>query len=252
METSNKKVTTIYNYELVDFAYFEDRRFERSFCEEFIFIKKIYLKNRFPAAKTTILNYDSQEKPLSLSERNWSSFIAILELKKFLSNDNYNLVLTELVAKSDSYDQINIIIKFLLEHKSFDFISINTIIELALKKWVVKKSFNAQRYIINLVYRNIDLIELSLIERVLTDFPHRTTSILKSEKEKHNELVKKVEFALHEKLNNAEIYNLNFKSNKSSTKHVIFDEKNNEDVYEDEIRKMNLEDPSWRIANDLD
>lgn len=245
-------MTKIFNFEISGFAYFEDRRFERSPCEEYVFIDKSYILDHFLESRKRILHYAPQESPLSLSEETREFYISILELKIMLSNENYNLILSNLVKKVNSFDQVNILFKFLIEHDNYDSNSINTIIQLSLYSNAIKRSFNAQRQILTLIFKNIDLIEPILIHKILSDFPHRSTSPISSHQDKHNELAKKIEQALQEKEKKSEYIGSNEQKRNTRSTHSNFDWNLEIKAGEDELRKWDREDSSWRIANDLD
>jgi hypothetical protein len=252
MSNNAKVMTKIFNFELAGFAYFEDRRFKKHYCEELVFINKSYIIEHFPEYRKKILHYSPQESPLSLSEERRELFIPILELKILLSSDFYNKILTNLVKEVNSFEQVNILFKFLIEHDNYNSNSINAILRLSLHSTPIKRSFNAQRGILKLVLRNVDLIEPNLIQKILSDFPHRSTSPISPDQDKHNELAKKIEQALNEKEKQPEYYEPDEQKRNTRNPYSSFDWNHEIEAGEDELRKWDREDSDWRIANDLD
>jgi hypothetical protein len=252
INNQEKKITNIINYEISGFAYFEDRRFERTFCERYVFIKKSYLTSHFPTQRLIFIHYTPKDIPLSLTEDIRESFLPILELKMLLSNANYNSILLELLAKANSFDQVNIIFEYLIEHKKYDSETINAILDLSLNSRTIRGSFEAQKLILTLVYENINLIESKLVHKILSEFPHGHNLLIKENQDKHQELVGEIENAVKEKVKKSEhLVSQELKRNIQSTYQNT--NRNLEiEAGEEELRKWDQEDSSWRIANDLD
>jgi hypothetical protein len=244
--------TKTFSFEISGFAYFEDRRFDISPCEEFIFIEKKFISSQFPKFGSVVNQYIPQEYPMLIPEERKSQFIFILELKVLLSKNVYNKILSELVARINCFDQTNILIKFLLEYDDFDKNTINSIIVAFLRNKQIRGSFNAQRKIIEFIDKNFDLIEQDLIREILLSFPHGSTSVKKSDHDKHNELVKKVELALVHSGKKVQFRGRELKKGNVYSPESL--QKRNFDIEagEEELEKWDKEDSSWRIANDLD
>jgi hypothetical protein len=247
-----EKITNILNYEISGFAYFEDRRFERASCERYVFIKKSYLTSQFPTQRLIIIHYTPKDVPLSLTEDTRESFLPILELKMLLSNANYNSILFELLAKAKSFDQINIIFEYLIEHKKYDLETINAILDLSLNSRTIRGSFEAQKLILTLVYENINLIESNLVHKILSEFPHGHNLLIKENQDKHQELVGEIENALKEKAKKSELIGPQELKRNIPITYQNTDWNPEIEAGEEELRKWDKEDSSWRIANDLD
>jgi hypothetical protein len=169
---ANKKLEKTIVYQIEGVALFEDRRYYKTASDRFLFIEKTYLREFDKTIK-----YISNLKPKSLIDDNASHFIYVIELKPLMSASDYNNLLCKMLKISNEYDKINIVFPYLIENKDFSTESINRIIEYSLKSKTVRNAFQAQNLMLELIYINKSIIDSTLFNRVLSDFPHKSGGI---------------------------------------------------------------------------
>lgn len=196
---NEKKITNIFKDEIFGFAYFEDRRFEKAFCERLVFIYKSFLAERFPYLKLKIDLYKPQEQPQLLVPEMINSMIYFTELKELVSSSNYNSLLLELLIRAKTFDHVNMIFSYLSLNKNFDKETINEILDLCLKRRIIIGSFEAQRLILNFIWSNFNLIDSQLIEKLLSKFQRQTYLVSQEEKDKRQTLINKIRLELNKK-----------------------------------------------------
>jgi hypothetical protein len=248
---NEKTFTNIFKYELFGLAYFEDRRFEKAFCKSYIFIYKSYLVTHFPNLEMMINEYCQKEEPQTLNQESRSLLIQLTEIKELVSISNFNLILIELIKKANSFEQINIIFLYLIEYNHFEKMAINEILNLCLVKPTIRGAFEAQKNILNLILKNINLIEIQLVEKLLDNFPHDFQIIFESQKIRHQALIDDINLELIKKRSELESENSN-KPNIIKSSYTYYNRNLEIEEGENELRRWDEEDPSWRIANDLD
>jgi hypothetical protein len=182
-----------------------------------------------------------------LPEESREQFISLLELEKILPKTTYNQLLKELLTNAKGFDQINIVFDYILAYKDHQAETINFIISRIISNREIRNSFQAQNGMPKLVLNNLHLIESSLTRKFISDFP-RPTNLLspdsKNQYEKTMDIIKKstednTDSHRPKKINRTE-------------SHHRGDWNLEIEAGEDELRKWDEEDPSWRIANDLD
>jgi hypothetical protein len=166
-----KKLLHTLTYEIEHIALFEDRRFEKACGERFLFIDVKFLIKHFDRV---VDNTSFNIKPTSLNGELGNNFCEIFELQPFLTTEEYNVLLFELLKNVQSFDQMNILIIPLLKHKNYSKELINYFIEKSLNDVTVRRSFEVQKHLITIIVENKALIESSLFHRVLSDFPHKS------------------------------------------------------------------------------
>lgn len=259
-----KKIDRILHYELPEFAYFEDRRYERNPCDEFIFISKSHLFQKFPQLSHNLINNTQNEKALSLNDYENNKYISLNDLVTLLSVDEYNFILLELTENAKDYDQVNMVFTYLRKYHNYNLNTINEILVTCLQRRVVQISFEARRHILTLVKENLDLIEPRIIRRILDDFPHQIELLFENKRIKHDELVNSIEKYLEEKesisgenieesiKNRNETCESEFEENVKIPDLKMHEEIDWLSVGDDEIRRMDKEtEGDWRIGNDF-
>ena len=240
-------VVKILKSEICDFAHFEERRFEKSFGERFIFIKKTYLKKYHPELVVIISEYDSVEFPISLPEVLRKSFISLEELKNIASHQSFNDLLKELFLKSEGFDQVNIVFDHIVNFTFYNSKTINFILRLSLDDTEKRNSFQVRNKIYKLVLNNTEIIDSDLVKEIVINFPKPNNLISDDSKIEYNNIIaaiiklteSRIDWKNHRRIDK---YSSSFKSFRYSQL----------DLGEEEMRKWDTEDPSWRVANDLD
>jgi hypothetical protein len=163
-----KKLVSTLKYEISGFALFEDRRFEKASCERYLFLNTDYLNLHFNLS----INKDLIKlTPTSTTEE---KFIEIFELQTFLTIEEYDILLFELIEKVNSFDQMNILIIALLKHKNYTKKLINYFIDKSLNDITIRRSFEVQKHLLSIITENKELINPILFHRVLSEFPHQS------------------------------------------------------------------------------
>jgi hypothetical protein len=166
-----KKLIATYAHKISGLALFEDRRFEKTSGERYLFIDTNYLYLHF----SKLLNKSKFIlKPTSLTEEFGSEYIEIFELETHLTIDEYNFILFELIKNVNSFDQMNILIIPLLKHKHYTKELINYFIDKALNNVTIRRSFEVQRHLLSIIVENKELIEPRLFHSALSEFPHQS------------------------------------------------------------------------------
>ena len=246
MEKNKEIIVNIFNHEIVEFAYLEDRRFHKSFSKRFIFIRKKYLEDSHPSTFFATNDYSSNISPISLPEEERQLFISISELKDLVNNKIYNLVLKDLLLRADGFDQINIVFDHIFEFKEFDEETINTIIHRITTSWELKNSFQVKNKMPDFVYNNIHLINPIHIREFINSFPRPVNLITEESRNNYSETVAKIKMILGDNSN------INQPERKNYSQKYHSNTFNNEvNAGMDELKKWDSEDSSWRIANDL-
>jgi hypothetical protein len=247
MDKNKETVVNIFNHEIIDFAYFEDRRYHKSFSKRFIFIRKKYLKDSYPLTFFVTNDYSSSISPISLPENERELFISLSELKDLVQNETYNLILKDLLLRSDGFDQINIVFDHIFEFKEFNEDTINSIIHSITTSWVLKNSFQVKNKMPAFVYNNIHLIKPIHIWEFINSFPNPVNLITEESRNNHKETIAKIKMTLGDNSNTHHPERKNY-----SQKYHSNTLSNEINAGMDELKKWDSEDSSWRIANDLD
>jgi|Laugresbdmm110sd_1035091.scaffolds.fasta_scaffold01038_9 hypothetical protein len=166
-----KKLLSTISYELENLALFEDRRFLKESSERYLFVNTKFLEvkyNKVLDPKKFILS------PTSLSDELGVNFIEISELKSNLTTEEYNILLFELIKNVESFDQMNILIIPLLQHQNYSKELINYFLNESLRNSTIRRSFEVQRNLLNIVVANKELIESDLFFKILSEFPHQS------------------------------------------------------------------------------
>lgn len=164
-----KKLISTFTHKIPELALFEDRRFEKASGERYLFIEINFLYRTFHISINTDF---TKFKPTSLSENIENTYIEIFELEQYLTIDEYNILLYELIKNISSFDQMNILILVLVKHKQFSKELINYFINKSLNDSTIRRSFEVQRHLLSIIIENKELIEPDLFHRVLSEFPH--------------------------------------------------------------------------------
>lgn len=242
-----EKINRILKSEIKDFAYFEDRRFLKSPSERHIFIRKLYLTSHYPEIAPNIRNYKSLDTPLSLSEETRELFISLIELQKILTIKTFNQLLQNLLTKAKGFDQINIVFDFLFLHKDYDGDTINFIINSANSNHEIRGSFQAQNVMPTMILNNIQLVDASLVLKFVSNFPKPNNLLTNELRNKYELTIETIKRSIKgkEKIKPT-VRNTNLYSNRRNDWNAEIE------AGEDELRKWDEEDPSWRVANDFD
>lgn len=166
-----KKLLSTISYELENLALFEDRRFLKESSERYLFVNTKFLEvkyNKVLDPKKFTLS------PTSLSDELGVNFIEISELKTNLTTEEYNILLFELIKNVESFDQMNILIIPLLQHQNYSKELINYFLNESLRNSTIRRSFEVQRNLLNIVVANKELIESDLFFKILSEFPHQS------------------------------------------------------------------------------
>lgn len=238
MNNPSRKIIRFLTSSLSNFAYFEDRRYEKVFGDQYIFINLAFLITTFKI-KPISSDYNYTVVPLSLEESERKKYICILDLKQLISNDDYNNILVELLTRAQTYDQVNTVFPHLLSNDKFSSVTLNKIISLCLSKH--KNSFEAQKNIWVLIEKNIGICDVVLVRRVIMEF-RKFHELLNPDK--YSDIIKRINDALPpDNIINQRKEDISYHA------HSFDDEIENG---MDELRKWDKEDPSWRISNDLE
>lgn len=246
MGTNGEKIDRFIKYEIGGLAYLEERRFLKSPGKRFIFIEKAYLISHYPESRSSILSYTTVDTPLSLPEESRKLFISLIELTELITNKSYNLLLKELLTKAKGFDQINIVFDHLLDYKNYDSETINFIINSTISYWEIRNSSQAQNRMPKLVLDNIQLIEGDLVRKFISHFPRPNNLISADSKNQYEATMDKIKKSTGVNSNTPDL-----KRSKRDSHHRT-DWNLEIEAGEDELRKWDEEDPTWRIANDLD
>jgi hypothetical protein len=166
-----KKLLSTISYELENLALFEDRRFLKESSERYLFVNSKFLEvkyNKVLDPKKFTLS------PTSLSDELGVNFIEISELKTNLTTEEYNILLFELIKNVESFDQMNILIIPLFQHQNYSKELINYFLNESLRNSTIRRSFEVQRNLLNIVVANKELIESDLFFKILSEFPHQS------------------------------------------------------------------------------
>ncbi len=247
MEQNKEILVNIFKHEIVDFAYFEDRRFLKSFQKRYIFIRKKYLKEQYPSSVNAIGDYCPVITPISLSEEERDLFVPLVELKSLVQNDTYNHLLKDLLNKADGFDQINIVFDNIFEFKEFNTEIINDIINTANNSWAIKNSFQVKDKMPQFILNHIHLVNSNNIIEFLHSFPRPNNLLTEKSKISYLNTINKINMKLGDKSQ------INSSSRKVDLKMINSGTFNDEiQGGMDELRKWDSEDSSWRVANDID
>ena len=154
------------DFKIENVALFEDRRFTNATQETYLFIEKYSLKSNIE-----IKNYVPNFQTISVDETQKNNFIHALELKQLIPILDYNNMLIKVLELSTKFEEVNIIFPYLVDNNDFDEISINKVIQYSLNSSLVRRSFNAQRMMLELAFKNNSKLESQLFLSVLTEFP---------------------------------------------------------------------------------
>lgn len=166
-----KQYVNTISYEIDNLALFEDRRFIKETSERYLFINTKFLEvkfNKLLDPMRFIL------RPTSLNDELGSNFIEISELKTILTTEEYNILLFELIKNVQTFDQMNILIIPLLHHQNYSRELINYFLNESLRNSTIRRSFEVQRNLLNIVVANKELIESDLFFKILSEFPHQS------------------------------------------------------------------------------
>jgi hypothetical protein len=163
-----KKLVSTLTYEIPFLALFEDRRFEKASCERYLFIDTDYLFHHY---NLSINKVSITLKPTSTTDE---KLIEIFELQRYLTTEEYNILLFELIEKVNSFDQMNILIIPLLKHKNYSKKLINYFIDKSLNDITIRRSFEVQKHLLSIITENKELIDPILFHRALSEFPHQS------------------------------------------------------------------------------
>jgi hypothetical protein len=171
MSNIPKPFSHIHNYDISNVAIFESRRFERNFQQNYVFILKDYLRSEFDNHHASIRTTYSPILPIIEKKDLYDIYLELSFCKQCIGNDNYCLLLAELLHRCSTYDHVNILFQYLTDQKHFTEVSINKIIELGINNRIIRNSFEAQRDMIHLIYVNRHLIEGESYRSILNNFP---------------------------------------------------------------------------------
>jgi hypothetical protein len=166
-----KQIVNTISHEIDNIALLEDRRFLKDSSEQYVFINTEFIKRHFNKSldRNTITII-----PTSLDIELGRKFIEISELKIILSIEEYNILLFELVKNVKTFDQMNIIMIPLFEHQNYSKELINYFLQESLCNSTIRRSFEVQRHLLNIVVANKELIEPNLFFKILSEFPHKS------------------------------------------------------------------------------
>ena len=167
-ENDKKKIedsTIVFKIDKV--AILEDRRFINATQETYLFIEKGYLKSY-----SEINNYVPKFQANSVDATQKNNFIHALELKTLIPILAYNAILIEVLELSTEFEEVNIVFPYLVDNNDFDENDINKVIHYSLNSSLVKRSFTAQRMMLELVFKNKRKMESKLLLSILSEFPH--------------------------------------------------------------------------------
>jgi hypothetical protein len=150
-------------------ALLETWSFERAPALNYIFLNYEYIKNISQSDYSRIKTIQFIEKPKSY---NSSMYYSIKELKLILTEEDYNGILIDLILGAIDYNQINILFPFVVNCKNLTKEQINAVISEALDNINFKKSFVAQRIMLDFVCKYKGKIQHKLFNPILVDFPH--------------------------------------------------------------------------------
>ena len=177
----NKELSNIISYRIQGVAYFEDRRFVRAISEKYVFLEKAYLISLFPDLESELTDYSSSI-PLNQNDLRDDEVVTMLDLKVLLKNIEYNFLLLDLLSKAQTYDQVNMIFKYIISNKNFDSKTINSILELSLRKSLIQYSFQARDYLPMLIESNLSLIRSNVLHNFISNFPTPNNIIFDKDK----------------------------------------------------------------------
>jgi hypothetical protein len=167
VKDKNKKYDDTIVFKIDRVALFEDRRFFNASQKTYLFIDKECLKSQ-----VDVKNYVSKLQPITVDESIKNRFIHAPEIKFLISNEEYNNVLIQVLELSTNFEEVNILFPYLVNNNDFDENSISKIVNFSLNSLLVKRSFNAQRMMFELAFKNKMKIDSSLLHSVMSDFPH--------------------------------------------------------------------------------
>lgn len=248
---NERPLRDIRKYELDGFAYFEHRLFYYGPSEKYIFINRLYLASSSVTTRTSFINHTCIDLPLSLPEQVRTKFVALHELRNFLTVRTHGSLLEALLAQAKGFDEINIIFEYICRHKEFDVPTINSIIKLSVARAKIRKAFRAQDIMPRLILENFDLIDPALILEYLSRFPYPNNSKLLGPGNKYEKSIQAIEQFLKDKgIVSPEGAVLAKNSPFSLVARCNWNTE--QDAGEEELRKWDHEGPGWRVANDMD
>jgi hypothetical protein len=157
------------SFSVEDIALLETWHFEKAWAQNYIFIHYEYIKNTFQDSYLKIKKLPKGVMPKSSESL---EYISIQELKPIIKKEEYNKILIDLLLGSMDFYQINIILPFVITCEDLTKEQVNAVITEAVEKINFKRSFIAQRIMLDFVYKNKKLIQHELFDRILVDFPH--------------------------------------------------------------------------------
>jgi hypothetical protein len=170
MSNLNSEIDKIYTFEIDGIAYLEDRRFERAFAENYIFIKKTYLYELIPGLSSEFNTFVPVEVPLSLKKELAQNFIYLSELENILPFKFFNQLLKDLWTYVTGYDRINIVFDHIRKYKYLNSETIGFILNKAFTDSEIKNSFRVGDFMPHFIFDNLHIIDEKLIKKFLSEF----------------------------------------------------------------------------------
>lgn len=199
MNNLNCEIDKIYTFEIGGIAYLEDRRFKRSFAENYIFIKKTYLHDLIPGLSSEFNSFVSIEVPFSLEKELVPAFISLSELENILPFKFFNQLLKDLWKYVTGYDRINIVFDHIRKYKFLNSETIGFILNKAFTDTEVKNSFRVGDFMPHFIFDNLHLIEEGLIRKFLSDFPKPSNFAVihnVESRDKYEEKIRRINFEI--------------------------------------------------------
>jgi len=162
----------IIHYEIPGVALFESRRFEKQIQQTFIFIRKNHLLTIYNEDYKEIRNTYSPILPVLPEENLHNIYLEISYCRLVINVDKYCILLTDLLEGCSSYDEVNILFYYIRKQEVFTDETINKIVNMGLQRKTIRNSFEAQKYMIDIVFYNKHLLESDAYHSVLSKFPH--------------------------------------------------------------------------------
>lgn len=150
-------------------ALLETRSIERAVSEKVIFLHTNYVKSFFLELFKEISDFNRIERPKSVVS---DDYYSLTELKSIIKDEGYNNVVIDLLFKSVDFNQINLVFTFILRAENLTKEQVNQIVTHALENLPFKRSFEAQRLMMDFITKNKNKIEWSLFNRIMAEFPH--------------------------------------------------------------------------------
>lgn len=199
MNDLNSEIDKIYTFEIGGIAYLEDRRFKRSFAENYIFIKRTYLHDLIPGLSSELNTFVPVEVPFSLTKELVPAFISLSELENILPFKFFNQLLKDLWTYVTGYDRINIVFDHIRKYKYLNSETIGFILNKAFTDLEVKNSFRVGDFMPQFIFDNLHLIEEDLIRKFLSDFPKPSNFAIIHNVEsriKYDEKIRRINFEI--------------------------------------------------------